>query len=108
MESFNLKLFKLDEEASNEFIKDIVALSHQSGGLLLGHNAALKDLGGLKVGKEEDGNFAVTAWDFNEVDVVIASVVRDLMEVAIKHMALLWDTFFVVANLHGRGSLWGH
>lgn len=61
MESFNLKLFKLDEEASNEFIKDIVALSHQSGGLLLSHNAALKDLGGLKVGKEEDGNFAVTA-----------------------------------------------
>lgn len=108
MESFNLKLVKLDEEAPNELIKGVVALSHEPSGLLFGHYAALEDLRGLKIGKEENHDFAFCARDFDEIDMVVASVVRDLVEVSIQDMALLWDSFFVISNLHGRGSLRGH
>lgn len=39
MKPFNLKLVKLDKELLDEFIKHIVAFTHQLGRLLLSHLA---------------------------------------------------------------------
>ena len=106
MKSFNLQLIELDEESFNELIEYVVAFAHQASGLLLSHNAALKDLGSLEVSEEEDVYFAITSRDLHQIDMTIwIPVVGYLMKVTIENVPLLRNAFFVVPNLHRRRSL---
>ena len=83
VETFNLETVKADEELFNELVKDVVALSHEFGGLLLCHDTGFVDVWGLEIGEEQNKDTVMLARDLNQVNVSWSTIVRDLMEVSV-------------------------
>lgn len=109
MKAFYLELLELDKELFNELIKDIVAFSHEPGGLLFGHLAGLIEFRGFEVRKEKNEHFLITARDLDEVDVAAGGpVVGDLVKISIEDLPLKLNALIVIANIHWGRSLSGY
>ena len=105
MEALYLQLVELYEEFLNKFIENVATLTHELGGLFLGHQAWLVNLWRLKVGKQQYENFVCIPGDLNKIDMSTASIVIDLMEVPVEYLSRLNYAFFIVPYNHGWRSL---
>jgi len=106
VKALNLELVKLDKEFLDELIKEVVALTHKFGRLLLSHLAGLVQLRLLEVREDQDEDSSEVARNLDQVD-VSALVIHNLMEIPIEDLPLIDNALFVIANLHGWRSLGG-
>jgi hypothetical protein len=106
VESLNLELVKLDKEFLDELIKEVVALAHKFGCLLLSHLAGLVQFRLLEVRENQDEHSSEVARNLDQVD-VSALIIHNLMEIPIEDLPLINNALFVIANLHGWRSLGG-
>ena len=78
MEAPNLQFAKLDVEIGNEVLKNVAALGHQLGRLLIREHLLDVLIRLLEVREEKNEDLALVARDLDQVDCVI-----DLVEVSV-------------------------
>ena len=102
VETPDLKLTKLDVEVGNKVLKDVTALSHQLGSLLVSQDFLNVLLGSLKVGEQKNEYLFRVARDFHQVNSV-----ANLMEIPVKNLSAHLNTCFTEADCHGRRTFLG-
>ena len=103
MEALDLKLSKFDVEVRDKVFKDVSALSHEFGCLLISQDFFNILIGALKVREQENEDLLGVTRDLDQVNDII-----DLMEIPVEHLPTEFDTDIVIANVHGRWSLLGY
>ena len=107
VEALYLEFVKLDKELLDELIKQVFALAHKFGRLLLSHPAGLVHFRLLEVWEDQDEDSPEVTRNLDQVDVSTLAVICDLMEISIEDLPLINDALLVVANLHRGRSLGG-
>ena len=103
MEATDLELTELHIKVGNEVFKDVSALGHEFGGLLVSQDLLDVLFGSLKVREQKYEYLLWIPGDFDKVHDV-----TNLVEVAVEDLSTHLNAAVVVSDSHGRRSLLGN
>ena len=100
MYAVNLQSVEFNIESLYYFLKAVVRVSHQLHGLFLIHRLMRVLLWLLMIGEQNEKDSSLRARNFDKVDIL-----RNIMEVSIKHASVRFNTMIIPAHLHRARSL---